>query len=79
MEKNNYKGYHLSTIQDITIQVLKWLRDLHENIKLIHTDLKPENILFMNDKSFDVESMTEMPLQVSFLIIQLDSLDNQNC
>mmetsp|Transcript_13243 Transcript_13243/g.13193 ORF Transcript_13243/g.13193 Transcript_13243/m.13193 type:complete len:241 (+) Transcript_13243:105-827(+) len=64
LEMNNYKGYHLSTIQDITIQVLKSLRDMHDNANLIHTDLKPENILLEDDRSFTLDSWKELPLQV---------------
>lgn len=74
LEMNNYKGYHLSTIQEIAIQVLKSLRDMHENAKLIHTDLKPENILFENDKSFTLDSWKELPLQVSLVRIYPISL-----
>lgn len=64
LELNDYKGYHLSVIQDITRQVLKCLSDLHEKANLIHTDLKPENILFESNKYMDIECWEELPLQV---------------
>jgi len=79
LELNDYKGYHLTTIQDISRQVLKCLCDLHEKGKLIHTDLKPENILFENDKSFEIKSWEELPLQVSIFKIIIGICREKEC
>lgn len=65
LEENDYRGYHLRVIQQITIQVLQCLRDLKENWKLIHTDLKPENILLVNDRSWLLDKIEYLPLQVN--------------
>ncbi len=65
LEENDYRGYHLRVIQQITIQVLQCLRDLKENWKLIHTDLKPENILLVNDRSWLLDKIEFLPLQVN--------------
>lgn len=48
LEKNDYQGYPLSTIQSIGRQLIKTLKLIHE-LSLTHTDLKPENILLFDD------------------------------
>jgi serine/threonine protein kinase len=65
LEENEYRGYHLKTIQNITRQVLKCLKDLSEKKKLVHTDLKPENILFVKDRSWEIDRIEDLPLQVN--------------
>jgi serine/threonine-protein kinase SRPK3 len=39
------KGLPPEIIYNITIQIIKGLKDIHEKLNMIHTDIKPENIL----------------------------------
>lgn len=46
IRRGKYKnGLHLDTIYNITMQIIKGLKDIHEKLQIIHTDIKPENIL----------------------------------
>jgi dual-specificity kinase len=63
LEKNDYHGYPIEVIQDIAYQVLKWLKNLKEKTRLIHTDLKPENILFQTNRMNEVYNTKSLPIQ----------------
>jgi serine/threonine-protein kinase SRPK3 len=39
------KGLNADVVYNITIQIIKGLKDIHEKLNMIHTDIKPENIL----------------------------------
>lgn len=69
LEENDYRGYHLKTIQSIAKQTLKCLKDLNEKVHMVHTDLKPENILLVKDRSWVIDKIQYMPLQVSLQTI----------
>lgn len=69
LEENDYRGYHLKTIQSIAKQVLTTLRDLKEKKGLVHTDLKPENILFVKDRSWKIDKIEELPAQVGMIFL----------
>ena len=45
IQKHDYKGIPISTVQHITFQMCEAFAFLHEQCAIIHTDLKPENLL----------------------------------
>jgi serine/threonine protein kinase len=65
LEENDYRGFHLKSLQSIAQQVLVCLRDLAEKRRLVHTDLKPENILLSNDRSWEIDQIEDLPFQVN--------------
>lgn len=69
LEENDYRGYHLKTIQSIARQVLTTLRDLKQKKGLVHTDLKPENILLVKDRSWKIDKIEDLPAQVCLFIM----------
>lgn len=50
IKKNNFRGFSLSFIKKIAVQLLLSLRLLSQE-KIIHCDLKPENVLMKSSKS----------------------------
>lgn len=48
MKRNQYRGFWVQDIQDITMQCLQALDFLHTDLSLTHTDLKIENVLFVS-------------------------------
>lgn len=57
MRKNSYKPFHLGTVRDFGVQLLRAVAYLHD-LQLIHTDLKPENILL---ESSEYDKQTPPP------------------
>ncbi|TRZ01098.1 hypothetical protein DNTS_029972 [Danionella cerebrum] len=49
-------GLSLSSVKNITTQVLEGLEYLHTHCKIIHTDIKPENILLCHTHSSDIRN-----------------------
>ncbi|KRX04834.1 Protein kinase-like domain [Pseudocohnilembus persalinus] len=45
LQKQNFKGFSLNFVIDVTRQILIGLEFLHKFAQIIHTDLKPDNIL----------------------------------
>ncbi|XP_954566.1 serine-threonine protein kinase, putative [Theileria annulata] len=54
LEKNDFKGFFISDIQNMAYQLLKGLSFLKKK-RLVHTDIKPENILLVCGKDDFIE------------------------
>ncbi len=40
IKENDYKGFSIEHIQDMTRQILEGMAFIHERLKIVHTDLK---------------------------------------
>ena len=49
LKDNEYQPYTIENVRDISYQLLKSIKFLHEH-NLTHTDLKPENIMFVESR-----------------------------
>lgn len=56
LDQGIYKyGLPIPVVKKITVQLLKAMVILHDNLKIIHTDVKPQNILFKGVLDYHLE------------------------
>lgn len=60
MKQNDFRGFWLQDVQEMSRHCCEGLRYLHEEMGLTHTDLKPENILLTSMEPLRVD---EFPRQ----------------
>jgi serine/threonine protein kinase len=50
IKENDYKGFSIENIQNITKQILEGMSFIHDRLKIVHTDLKVKFYYYLNSK-----------------------------
>jgi len=73
IKANNYVGFCLKNVCEITRQIILGIQFLHENCKMVHTDLKLENVLLVDDNQI-VEYLRTAATHKNYIKIEVPRL-----